>query len=276
MLTSRGWECGQSGWDPTTVLGVRQLKMRLKHSSQRAEKCLNRPSRDTPSFNNRKTLSYFFLFTTNLQQIFQISKIFKISKIWNVENLSKKKEKFWEHYHTYITNIPHFYSLVLEFRFFILGRSSRTSNKHHKRIARINITPCERNGRKKEKKKKQKRLENDYRHFFSAVSSGMSRILIPKGEHTVKVALGTPLSDLIKYLESIRDFLLPRPPFNRARITFWLPCCGFRPRKNYGKEGETIALYKLIGGNTSSGDYYTHTHMARCLYIAWTIEATVS
>lgn len=114
--------------------------------------------------------------------------------------------------------------------------------------------------KKKKRKKKQKRLENDYRHFFSAVSSGMSRILIPKGEHTVKVALGTPLSDLIKYLESIRDFLLPRPPFNRARITFWLPCCGFRPRKNYGKEGETIALYKLIGGNTSSGDYYTHTH----------------
>lgn len=135
----------------------------------------------------------------------------------------------------------------------------RMSNKHRKRIGRINITPC--NGREKREKKREKRLENDYRHFFSAVSSGMSRILIPKGEHTVKVALGTPLSDLIKYLESIRDFLLPRPPFNRARITFWLPCCGFRPRKKYGKEGETIALYKLIGGNTSSGDYYTYTHV---------------
>lgn len=34
--------------------------------------------------------------------------------------------------------------------------------------------------------------------------------LNPKGEHTVKVALGSPLSDLIKYLDSVRDFLLPR------------------------------------------------------------------
>lgn len=86
--------------------------------------------------------------------------------------------------------------------------------------------------------------------------------LNPEGEHTVKVALGTRLSDLIKYLESIRDFLLLGTPFNRARITFSVGLCPRRPTgarrpgngeargKNGRERGDEIALPKLIGGNT--------------------------
>lgn len=120
--------------------------------------------------------------------------------------------------------------------------------------------------------------------FLSVVSSGMSRILIPKGEHTVKVALGTPLSDLIKYLESIRDFLLSRSPFNRARITFCYHAVAVDRvyEKKPRKRRRDNRLTQINRRKYKQQDYFVSRRYirapalsTRCRCIAWTTKTMV-
>lgn len=149
--------------------------MRLKRSPQRAEKCLNRPPRDTRS--NRKTsLFSFFLFLKIYDKNLQHLEYFENWKGWNVLKKKRKRQFLKNLELSFVYNESMLFSLALEFRFFVsladlpLLRLINIRN----RIARINITPCERRGKKRKKEREtfRKRLSAFLlRRFFRHVEN---------------------------------------------------------------------------------------------------------